>query len=602
MNIVHSVVAALAWGSISHAPASPSPAPLMAPEAPVPGDGNRQILGNSTKLTCQSRSGRYPWSKLPLQRWTPKARTGEPELSAPGAAIGAPFMARIVQAYGQDYQDADTSVIFEMADGCRRQFRVDSFIDSDRARIAAEVARHPFIPDPATYALGYREGQTTADMLNKGEVGVYQTQHFAIWYGKNRAGSFYRTMAERGVDPQQAIRQTGAWLEYVWLVNRDVLNAPLPYVTSRDRKKLDVYLCGSGRKTATGDDLEDCGAMASEVMYLSAWTLLSAANTTVHEFGHMIQFYSGGLNGRTDAGPIWETGAEWNSLEVSPSFYARTGSHFDFLEFGPLYSPARYGANPILAYLFEKDDTRALVFGAWQRDRRDAAGMGLEDYVPAFVRIGQEDGVYPKGYASFANDMGWYGARLVTMDFVKQAVLNDILFSLRSKNLVPHFYTPLVTAGTAGDPTLFAPPASRDLLEFGTHIVPLTATGRTVKVTLTGATTANQASWRFTLVAVDKAGVPHYAPLAAVTGTGSATVTMTPPTGARLFLTVTATPYVYESLGWQADGKPPVGTRFPYRVRIIDAVPAPGSVEACQSASLVGSRPCVSDAENLKGT
>ena len=134
-------------------------------------------------------------------------------------------------------------------------------------------------------------------------------------------------------------------------------------------------------------------------------------------------------------------GAEWNSLEVSPSFYARTGSHFDFLEFGPLYSPARYGANPILAYLFEKDDTRALVFGAWQRDRRDAAGMGLEDYVPAFVRIGQEDGVYPKGYASFANDMGWYGARLVTMDFVKQAVLNDILFSLRSKNLVPHFYT-----------------------------------------------------------------------------------------------------------------------------------------------------------------
>ena len=72
--------------------------------------------------------------------------------------------------------------------------------------------------------------------------------------------------------------------------------------------------------------------------------------------------------------------------------------------------------------------------------------------------------------------------------------------------------------------------------------MPLTATGRTVKVTLTGATTANQASWRFTLVAVDKAGVPHYAPLAAVTGTGSATVTMTPPTGARLFLTVTATP------------------------------------------------------------
>ncbi len=201
-------------------------------------------------------------------------------------------------------------------------------------------------------------------------------------------------MAERGVDPQQAIRQTGAWLEYVWLVNRDVLNAPLPYAASRDRKRLDVNLCGSGRKTATGTILRIAGHGFGGHVPLG-WTLLSAANTIVHEFGHMIQFYSGGLN----AGRILARYGKRGRMELARSQSVLLCANrlvFRLPGIRPLYSPARYGANPILAYLFEKDDTRALVFGAWQRDRRDAAGMGLEDYVPAFVRSGRKTGSIPR--------------------------------------------------------------------------------------------------------------------------------------------------------------------------------------------------------------
>ncbi len=181
--------------------------------------------------------------------------------------------------------------------------------------------------------------------------------------------------------------------------------------------------------------------------------------------------------------------------------------------------------------------------------------------------------------------MGWYGARLVTMDFLKRAVLNDILFSFGPRiwcRTSTHRWSPLAR--------LAIPPCShhrhRATCWSSDPYLPLITTGRTVEVTLTGATTANQASWRFTLVAVDKAGVPHYAPLAAVTGTGSATVTMTPPTGARLFPHRHRTPYVYESLGLQATASRRSAPVFPYRLRINDAVPAPGSVEACQSVSL----------------
>lgn len=510
--------------------------------------------------------------------------------------IGAPFVARIVQAYGENYQLSHRSVIFETAEGCRRQFRVDSFVDGDRALIDEEIARHPMVADTATYSLGFHPGQNTADMLGRGEVGLYQTQHFAIWYGKNTNGASYKAMAERGGTMEQAVRDTGKWLEYLWLANRDVLGAPMPYAAATDRKKLNIYICGTGRRNADGDDLMDCGATAAEVMNIAGWAMLTASNTIAHEFGHMIQFYTGGFYDRPEAGPIWETGAEWNAFELSPSFYARIGNYFDYLEFGPLYSPSRYGANPFMAYLFEKDDTRPLVFGAWQRTRRNAGGVSQEDYVPAFVRLAKGDGVYRKGFASFADDMGWYGARLVTMDFVKQRAYLDMLSSLRTTKLVPHLLTPMVAVATARETNVFAPPAERDLLEFGTHIVPLTPTGRAVKVTLTGATTANQAAWRFTLVAVDAKGVPHYAPLAAVSGTGRATLAMTPPPGTTLFLAVTATPYAYETLGWQAEGKPVHGTRFPYRVSISGATPDTGSVEACHSPSLAGGRPCISSA------
>jgi hypothetical protein len=77
-----------------------------------------------------------------------------------------------------------------------------------------------------------------------------------------------------------------------------------------------------------------------------------------------------------------------------------------------------------------------------------------------------------------------------------------------------------------------------------------------VKATLTGGTSANQAAWRFTIVSVAPDGTPSYAPMTSVVGKGSGTVTMTPASGAKMYLAVTATPYAYETLGWQEMASP----------------------------------------------
>ncbi len=551
--------------------------------------GFTMAVGQSATSGCQSRSSRYPWGNTALRTWTPRAAVERAyPLETPGTAFGAPFAARMIHAYGVDYGEARQTVILETEDGCRRQFRSESFIDGDRALIDEQIARHPSQPDPASYRRGYRADLTSPELLASGALRVHETQHFAIWYGNKTQGEFYRTIAEQGRSMDQVLRETGEWLEKQWIINRDVLGAPMPHATGPDRLKLDVFLCGTGRTVPWGDDLEGCGANAAEVMNVSGWAIAKGSNVLTHEFGHMIQFYTGGFRDKGDAGMIWETGAEWNAYAVNPAFNPSAADYLNQLENGFLFSPARYGANPIMTYLFEKDATRELVFGTWTRNLRDAGGATREDYLPAFVRLAQAAGIYPGGFASFADDAGWYGARLVAMDFLNQRAMLDQLRATRTTTWLAHFHTPLAPVATTTDRTIFAPPVQRPLLQWGTHIVPLAPSGQQIKVTLTGGTTANQAAWRFTLVAVAADGTPRYAPMTSAIGKGSGTVTMTPPAGASVYLAVTATPYGYETLGWQENGQPIRGTRFPYRVRIEGAVPRTGPAEACDPATQPG--------------
>lgn len=139
-------------------------------------------------------------------------------------------------------------------------------------------------------------------------------------------------------------------------------------------------------------------------------------------------------------------------------------------------------------------------------------------------------------------------------------------------------YVTLKPLSTRGN---YASSPERPLNIYGTHVIPLTpdAAATSIAVSLKGKTNADQASWRFTVLALDAQSHPRYAPLAAVEGTASATVTfpLQAGSGTTYYLVVTATPYRYSVVPTgeeQLAGK--TATTFPYEVGIQGATPLVG--------------------------
>jgi hypothetical protein len=543
------------------------------------GSSSQPTAADVTTTGCRSTSSNHPWGVQSLRTWTPRVATAAEGKT--GGAFGEAFEARLVVAYGVDLRNTERQAVFESADGCRRQYTVASLSDADVTVIESAMAAHPSAADPASYAVLFEDGRATQAALDAGSLKLYNTQHFAFWRGVNASGVSNQYVATHG-GWDAFLAQAGEFMEAQWLMNRDLMQAPMPYATASDRKKINVYLCGTGLPFVDGGDLTDCWASAADAMWVSA-TAMVQGHVIMHEYGHVLQFYSGGFRDKADAGPIWETGAQWNSFSLA-GWDDLLQDYVDNLESGPLFSHARYGAFPFMLSLHERDATRDLLWSTWLNNTRTATGATTEDFVPAFVRLAQAAGVYPQGWKSFADDMGWYGAQLVAMDFQARQSLSDLL---RGRDGVLHYtkrFVPLAATTVAGS---YDSPAERPLLEFGTHLVPLTAQPGKVTATLTGGTTANQAAWRFTLVAVGSDGAIRYARLTPVEGTGSAATAIEYAAGESLYLAVTATPYTYETLGWQAAGAT-TGKTFPYRVQLVNAAALTGSASACDAANASG--------------
>ncbi|MBJ6123512.1 hypothetical protein JAO74_17140 [Sphingomonas sp. BT553] len=370
--------------------------PLPSPDKAVP----LPVMQSVHAGVCTTASSSYPWRALEVRMWTPRlTQQSEPMADETlGAAFGAPFEARLVIAYGQNRGYSHRTAVFETIDGCRREYRTDSLSAQDVAIIDEQVARHPYPVDPAAYPLEYVPDVTTEERLRDGILGNHQTQHFTLWFGTKTGSASYRWARDNGHEWNSYMQQVGAWLEYTWAVNKNALNAPMPFGGSSRKRKMDVFICGTGLPWYGADDevRSACGPSAAESMQSPLWDLAPGSTTVVHEFGHMIQFYSGGFRGR--GGPIWEVGAEWNSFAVSPGSARRDGVYLSNPESGPLFSNARYAAYPFMQYIYETDRTRELVWRTWRENRRDANGDTQEDFVEALVRLGQASGAFPLGY------------------------------------------------------------------------------------------------------------------------------------------------------------------------------------------------------------
>ncbi|WDJ07681.1 DUF6055 domain-containing protein [Xanthomonas campestris] len=530
---------------------------------------------------CQSLSQRYPWGAAqPLRTWTPN--NGQPDAGKPnnaGIAQGQPFDARLVVAVGEASSQSWRTVLLESADGCRRRYQLNSFGEPDRRYVANVAKAHPIRKDTRRYVTEAEPETVTAAMLANGSVQKYETQHFALWYGIDRNGESYRDVASRGLVWKDFVAQSARWLEQVWDMNAQALGAPMPYATAAKPKRINVYMCATGLPYVQGGDLTECGASGGQAIGASSWALGYGSFSIAHEFTHVIQFYSGGYRNKQAAGWFWETNANWSAYQTTRMDDQWLAYYYSNLENGPFFPQSRYGAHPWLMYLDENDATRSLVWDMWLKNLRNADGDTLELPVETLVRLGQQGGQFPNGYRSFADTVGRYGARLAAFDFVSQKAMLDI----GNGNAAGKRYVPLKPLAAPGR---YASSPERPLNIYGTHVIPLTplSSATSIKVSLTGKTRADQASWRFTVVSLDAQAHPRYAPLVAVDGTASATASFPLQGGKGIthYLVVTATPYRYsevptgeEQLAGQA------AARFPYEVSIQGATPLVGPAATC---------------------
>lgn len=530
----------------------------------------------SAPTGCQSRSTREYWEKGATRTWTPAVNVATSPEQTPGRRYGTAFRARLVRAFGSDHGDFHRIVTLEMPDGCRRNFRVDGFVGADRAFVATTLAKHPTIVDKRRYRFTYVDGIATPAMVASGKLRFKTTPHFVIWYGVNRKGEYYAGLGFQHMSHQQMLKNIETSLEKAWYLGRDIVGAPMPFANDALPRKLHVFLCGSGRPGIDGGDMASCVPSAAEHMALPA---LSIGNSAIpHELAHMVQFYTGGFRDWAKETAIWETAAQWHSTTSGVGPYY-TGTYIRNLHTGPFSPIARYEKHPVLSFLAERDDTHDLVYRAWTKNRRDAKGRSEEGFVDAFVRLAGETGAYANGYLSFADDMGWYGARLVTMDFLDQRAWLDARHFAWPK--IPGYKMPTdniddmytVLPSVAGDPPgSYASPANRPLRPWGTHLVPLKAQASTVEISLTGGTSANDAAWRFALVAVAPGDGATYSTLGRAAGTGTGKSDIKVPKGARLFLAVTATPYSHDDPIQQGGNVMKEEVAFPYRVQMKGAV------------------------------
>ncbi|MGN7998933.1 DUF6055 domain-containing protein [Sphingomonas sp. 22176] len=473
----------------------------------------------------------------------------------------------MVVAFGRDAEFSRRTVVLELPDGCRRSFQSRSFSPSDVAEIDRRVAEHPLTADSRTYATDYQSGRATEAAVEDGRLGLFNTQHFSIWYGTDHSAFSYIYQKGRGAAWDDMVRDTGAWAEQIWLLNQYFLNSPLPYLNDPSPKRINIYICGTGLPWISDGDRGDCGASASDALWLSSVYLQPGSTTLVHEYSHVISTYTGGFRDRPSAGPAWETFAEWNSVSLSMNGGAQVAAYLGQLEKGPTFSDLRYAAWPWLVALQEGDSTRPLLWQVWTDNLREADGRSREDQMEAFVRIGQKTGAFPNGWRSFADFMGMFGARLAAGDFEMQKALLDYARDVP----MAQRYAELSPASVAGT---YHSSYDRPLLQFGTHLIRLTPELDSSKITvqLTGEPKIPKSAWRFRLVAIDAQGRAMYSPLAAVDDAESASSQIPVSTGVTYILAVTATPYVYQTLGWNGDAQFPTPDIFPYQLKLTGAV------------------------------
>jgi len=445
-------------------------------------------------------------------------------------AVTAAYVGRM----GQQNERSKTYVILMLDDGRRRAYPLELFSPIDRDHVATrpEVWLPP-VPDQ-DYVLNPKDYDAKRDAVE-----LATTPHFAFWWGKDEKG--FEKEAEKWKDP--AFRAMNLrYFEEVWTFYRDRMRVPMPHAKDADKRKINVYVTGTGlSKHKSGF------AFGSEAIIIHPGAMLEGSSVIPHEFTHVLQFYLGGFRDNELVGFFWENHANWSSFQFIPDNPSALEVYADRAHYELNSSRHNYGSWPILQYLSERPGfSQAFPYTIWSRNQRSERGASLEDPFQVIMRCAVEDGMFrADGVDDFGTVVGEMAAHNAAWDYVNQYRLEQVRGpqerSTRNRTLLhplddrPGWYAPWHTHAPR--------PYGYNLID----LMPDPAAKR-LSVDLAGlAETGQHAAWRATLVAIDDAGRCRYS---RQWRNGIGTLDIRPEDRQHV-LAIAATPTTYVPLGFR---------------------------------------------------
>jgi len=510
------------------------------------------IAAGFAAVSAQSPSATFVYGAEPIfipSEMPPVVRKWDPanKLNEPGIKKGPPFEAALVRVFNEDTPWTSEVAVFRFRDGTVRAWKAKSFSEKDRAVMTAMKAKAP-VPKPDARKWTSQLGEDWQKRIEEGTLMKHETAHFVFVWGKQPTPDVKGLM-----ESPDFIQKAGEWYEKVWTAYEVDFQAPMPYAGDRKPRRILVKLYNTG-VPGVGNGY----ANSAREMALTPIAMRYGSTVVGHEFGHVVDAYTGGFMIRSSVGPFWETHAEGGSFSFSPTHGDSLGNMFSHLHHGCQWPESRYSNWAIVMHLWEKKRTRHLIYDPWLKNKRDGNGASEEDQLETTVRLGRSDKSLPDGWESLNDEIGEMGARMVTMDYINQGFLADASAGMRKNTMTR------VSADPA-NPGWFRSPADKALYAYGVHWLPLRKQGssRQISVAFRGDSKAPDAGWRLTLVAVDGNGVARYSPRVKVTAKDEAKVQIDVKPGEDYVLVVAATPGKYRSLTW--DQKPDFD--FPYLVQ-----------------------------------
>lgn len=334
-----------------------------------------------------------------------------------------------------------------------------------------------------------------------------------------------------------------------------------PYGDENVKRKIDVEVFGTG--------IGDGWAFGSHGIWIHPDAMLQGSTVIPHEFGHVLQFYSGGYRHSPFVGFFWETHANWVQHQFIPAVPSALEVYNSRVNHFLSSTRFNYGSWMFLQYMAEHPDLGPdFVNRAWTEVKRQGTnnprrdhGLSLEDPFQTYMRLGVEDGIFEHPEKGFGDVIGGMAARNVTWDYVFQYVYQNAVSANRRNRIVLEEVP--YKEGWYRPPYAIAPQT------YGYNVVELAILdgAESITVEFEGEKANAGADWRATIVVESSDGSVRYSEM---WNNGVRSIDLNE-NDVKAYLTVAATPFIYEPVdlrqGFQAM------VRYPYLVKFTGAIP-----------------------------